>query len=201
MDSINALQPNLICFRGDLVTICTAEAPYMDILRSLRAKDGVVSVLGNHDMLIYTPLTEEQRLMEVERLATYERDSLGWTLLRNAHQIIERDGQTLTIVGETTVRAAVGDSKPFIWATSPTRWQVQTDSVSCSRTTLRIGVRRCYLGQTSNSPLAGIPIRGRYAFLEYPSRVYPSPSRQVGILNGSSRSMSTPESVALSPSA
>ncbi len=100
VDSINALEPDLICFTGDLVTIGTAEAaPYTDILRSLRAKDGVVSVLGNHDMLIYTPLTEEQRLMEVEQLATYERDSLGWTLLRNAHQIIERNGQTLTIVG------------------------------------------------------------------------------------------------------
>lgn len=100
VDSINALHPDLICFTGDLVTIGTAEAtPYTNILRGLRAKDGVVSVLGNHDMLIYTPLTEEQRLKEVERLATYERDSLGWTLLRNAHKVIERNEQRLTIIG------------------------------------------------------------------------------------------------------
>ncbi len=100
VDSINALQPDLVCFTGDLVTIGTAEAaPYTDMLRGLRAKDGVVSVMGNHDMLIYTPLTEEQRLAEVGQLAAYERDSLGWTLLRNAHKVIERNGQTLTIVG------------------------------------------------------------------------------------------------------
>lgn len=91
----------------------------MDILRSLRAKDGVVSVLGNHDMLIYTPLTEEQRLMEVERLATYERDSLGWTLLRNAHQIIERDGQTLTIVGVDNSSCGSGGFKTIYMGDIP----------------------------------------------------------------------------------
>lgn len=105
VDSINALQPDLICFTGDLVTEGVAEAqPYIDVLRSLRATDGVVSVLGNHDLLIYSRFPEEQRLAEVERLAAFERDTLGWQLLRNQHLTLTRkssdttDIQTLTIV-------------------------------------------------------------------------------------------------------
>lgn len=106
VDSINALQPDLICFTGDLVTEGVAEAqPYADVLRSLRATDGVVSVLGNHDLLIYSLFPEEQRLAEVERLAAFERDSLGWQLLRNRHITLTRESkdtyetQTLTVVG------------------------------------------------------------------------------------------------------
>lgn len=106
VDSINALQPDLICFTGDLVTEGVAEAqPYIDVLRSLRATDGVISVLGNHDLLIYSRFPEEQRLAEVERLAAFERDTLGWQLLRNQHIMLHRNTndtseiQTLTIVG------------------------------------------------------------------------------------------------------
>lgn len=100
VDTLNAWEPDLICFTGDLVTLGTDEAsPYTTILQGLHAKDGIVSVLGNHDMLIYTPLPDTQREEAVERLAAYERDSLGWTLLRNAHKVIVRNGQTLTIVG------------------------------------------------------------------------------------------------------
>lgn len=106
VDSINALQPDLICFTGDLVTEGVAEAqPYIDVLRSLRATDGVVSVLGNHDLLIYSRFPEEQRLAEVERLAAFERNTIGWQLLRNQYITVKRSTgdtseiQTLTIVG------------------------------------------------------------------------------------------------------
>ena len=78
MDSINAQQPDLICFTGDWVTTGVSEAnPYIDILRQLHATDGVVSVLGNYDMLIYTHLSEQRCLAEVEHLADYERTQLG----------------------------------------------------------------------------------------------------------------------------
>ena len=55
VETINAQDPDLICFTGDLVTVNTAEAmPYTDILQGLHAKDGVMSVLGNHDFFIYS---------------------------------------------------------------------------------------------------------------------------------------------------
>lgn len=99
-DIINAQEPDLICFTGDLVTIGVEEAlPYTGILRQLKARDGIVSVLGNHDMLIYTHFSEDERLKKVEQLANYERERLGWTVLRNEHIDIEREGQRIHITG------------------------------------------------------------------------------------------------------
>lgn len=102
VDAINAQQPDLVCFTGDLVTIDTREAaPYTDILRQLHAKDGVMSILGNHDFLIYnhTFADSAAQMAEVERLTDYQRDTLGWTLLRNQHHIIRRGEDSITILG------------------------------------------------------------------------------------------------------
>lgn len=92
VDSVNAQHPDLICFTGDLVTIGVAEAaPYTSILRQLHATDGVESVLGNHDFMIYTRLTPAEQAGEVERLVAYQQNELGWTVLRNAHHPITRN--------------------------------------------------------------------------------------------------------------
>ena len=54
IDTINAQQPDLICFTGDFVGFGVEEAiPFTDILRQLHAKDGITSVLGNHDFALY----------------------------------------------------------------------------------------------------------------------------------------------------
>ena len=134
VDSINALQPDLICFTGDLVTMGVAEAqPYILILRGLRATDGVVSVLGNHDLLIYSHLPEEQRLAEVERLCAFERDTLGWQLLRNQHLTIKRstnaptDIQTLTDTDPTDIQPPTVTDTP----TPQTLTIIGVDNSSC----------------------------------------------------------------------
>ena len=103
VDAVNAQNPDLVCFTGDLVTIGKEEAqPYANVLRSLSARFGVVSVFGNHDFLIYNRAYtgEEERLYAVEELARFEREELGWTLLRDSSKVITApDGSTLTIVG------------------------------------------------------------------------------------------------------
>lgn len=103
VDAVNAQNPDLICFTGDLVTIGKEEAqPYAKVLRSLSARYGVVSVFGNHDFLIYNRAYagEEERLYAVEELARYEREDLRWTLLRDSSKVITAsEGSTLTIVG------------------------------------------------------------------------------------------------------
>ncbi len=97
VDSVNAQRPDLICFTGDLVTIGVAEAaPYTSILRQLHATDGVVSVLGNHDFMIYNRLTPAEQAAEVERLVAYQQNELGWTVLRNAHYSITRNTHPTT---------------------------------------------------------------------------------------------------------
>ena len=101
IDTINAQQPDLICFTGDFVGFGVEEAlPFTDMLRQLRAKDGITSVLGNHDFALYHHgLTDEQKEQKVEQLTAYQRDTLGWHLLRNQSYIISRDTAHLQIIG------------------------------------------------------------------------------------------------------
>lgn len=113
VDSINDLEPDLICFTGDLVTLGRSEAePYTTTLRDLKALDGVVSVFGNHDFLIYNrKLTDNMiRQKEVKELDRYEREQLGWRLLRNENMVIERSGERLTFIG---VDNTVGKGQGF----------------------------------------------------------------------------------------
>ena len=101
IDTINAQHPDLICFTGDFVGFGVEEAmPFTNILRQLQATDGVTSVLGNHDFALYHHgLSSKQKEEKVEQLATYQRDTLGWKLLRNQSVVITRDSDALQIIG------------------------------------------------------------------------------------------------------
>lgn len=99
---INACQPDLICFTGDLVSLRLEElSPHIPVLQKLKANYGVCSVLGNHDFLIYSPQyrTEREKMAAVDSLAQMQRIQLGWHLLRNESYVITRGTDTLTIVG------------------------------------------------------------------------------------------------------
>ena len=101
VDAINAQHPDVICFTGDLVSFTSKEVePYVTILRGLKATDGVVSVLGNHDYATYVhSFTEEQKRQAVQSLICMERDTLGWQLLLNESKLLVRGGDTLSILG------------------------------------------------------------------------------------------------------
>ena len=101
IDTINAQQPDLICFTGDFVGFGVEEAlPFTDILRQLHANDGIMSVLGNHDFALYHHgLTDAEKEEKVNQLTAYQRDTLGWQLLRNQSYFIQRDTAFLQIIG------------------------------------------------------------------------------------------------------
>ena len=68
IDSINAQHADLICFTGDIQNVKPSElTPYHDLLSSLKAKDGVVSVLGNHDYTDYMHIDDDDILPKNER--------------------------------------------------------------------------------------------------------------------------------------
>lgn len=101
VEEINRHSPDLICFTGDMVTIGKKEAePYTEVLKSMKARHGVMSVLGNHDFMIYGFTDEADREKLVAEFADYQTDSLGWRLLRNTNsRIVAEDSSAITIIG------------------------------------------------------------------------------------------------------
>lgn len=98
--TINAQQPDIICFTGDLVSTDVAELyPFVDDLSRLKAKDGVFSILGNHDYMTYakymTPLEKSQKFHELLAL----QKKMGWKLLLNEHSVIHRGQDSIAILG------------------------------------------------------------------------------------------------------
>lgn len=101
INEINKHNPDLVCFTGDMVTLGKEEAePYTDILKGIRSKHGVLSVLGNHDFMIYGFNKDVDREAAVEELARYQEEALGWNLLRNESTVIKAgDGSGITFLG------------------------------------------------------------------------------------------------------
>lgn len=100
VDAINALKPDAVFFTGDIVNRRTAELlPFTDALSGIRAKNGVYSILGNHDYGDYSEWPSAQakadNLMLMEKL---QRD-MGWKLLRNSTTWLHRGNDSIAVVG------------------------------------------------------------------------------------------------------
>lgn len=100
VDSVNALQPDLIVFTGDLVNYHAEELfEFEDIFRKMHARDGVVSIMGNHDYMTYYNWPDEKaRLANVRLLQDHQR-AIGWRLLLNDNYILRRGNDSIAIVG------------------------------------------------------------------------------------------------------
>jgi len=97
---VNKLEPDLICFTGDMVHNFSEELdPFIDILRELSAPLGKVAVLGNHDYGAYFNWdSKEEEAANLERVKEQIRAS-GFDLLLNEHRTISLNGDSLTILG------------------------------------------------------------------------------------------------------
>lgn len=99
VDSINAQKPDVILFTGDLQNMQPKELyPVMPILSSLEAKDGVFSVLGNHDYSDYIKADAAVKVANERELVSRERQ-FGWTLLLNENKVIRRGNDSIVIAG------------------------------------------------------------------------------------------------------
>ena len=109
VDSINSLRPDLIVFTGDLQNVKPEELySQMDILSKLKAKDGIYSVLGNHDYAKYVDCSEAEKEANCRETVSLEKQ-LGWKLLQNEHRYIERGKSRIVIAGMEND----GDGKHF----------------------------------------------------------------------------------------
>ncbi|MBR3886449.1 MAG: metallophosphoesterase [Alistipes sp.] len=100
VDKINALEPDMIAFTGDLVTMGPEELDGLqDILATLRAKDGVYSILGNHDYSEYRRWDSQQAKREALEELKRREGEMGWRLLINENEAIVRGEDKLSVIG------------------------------------------------------------------------------------------------------
>ncbi len=97
---VNEQHPDVILFTGDMVTFTSGEVfRFEEEMKKFSAKDGIFSILGNHDYGDYVQwdTQEDKDLNEKELFDFYDR--IGWHLLRNQNEIIHRDSASIVIVG------------------------------------------------------------------------------------------------------
>jgi predicted MPP superfamily phosphohydrolase len=100
IDLINAQQPDLILFTGDLVNDRHTEMlEYIEVFSKLKAKHGVYSVLGNHDYGDYVIWPSKEAKAENLEQLKQVHTKLGWRLLMNEHVAIEKEGASFALLG------------------------------------------------------------------------------------------------------
>ena len=100
IDLINKQESDVILFTGDLVNNFASEMKnWAQLFSKLRAKDGVYSVLGNHDYGDYADWeTQQAKAQNLEDLKALQAQ-MGWKLLLNEHRWLEKDGERIALVG------------------------------------------------------------------------------------------------------
>ena len=100
VDMVNGLEPDLICFTGDMVHNFSEELdPFVAILNDMQAPLGKYAILGNHDYGAYFNWdTREEEAANLDRVKAQIRAS-GFDLLLNEHRTITLNGESLEIVG------------------------------------------------------------------------------------------------------
>lgn len=100
IDLINEQNADLVLFTGDMVNnLATEFVPFVDLFKTIKAKDGKYSVLGNHDYADYvewdSPEAKAQNLLDLIEL---ERQA-GFQMLRNEHVFIEKNNEKFYVIG------------------------------------------------------------------------------------------------------
>lgn len=100
IEKINKEEADLIFFTGDLVNnLATEVEPYKDIFGKLRAKEGVFSILGNHDYGDYVKWdSKEAKQANLTQLKQHQKD-MGWQLLLDENKLLQRGEDSLAIIG------------------------------------------------------------------------------------------------------
>ena len=96
----NEQQSDLIVFTGDLVNNVAEELDeWKDIFSTLEARDGVFSVLGNHDYGDYVSWeSKEEKAKNLNKLKAIQNE-MGWKLLLNENHFIQRGGDKIALLG------------------------------------------------------------------------------------------------------
>ena len=97
---INNQNPDLIAFTGDIITLDASELESIkEILKELKAKDGIVAVVGNHDYGIYSDPAHKRPYGEILSDVIKEEKTMGWNVLMDENMKISRNQDSIAVVG------------------------------------------------------------------------------------------------------
>ncbi|MDR2907562.1 MAG: metallophosphoesterase [Bacteroidales bacterium] len=100
VDSINAQNPDLVVFTGDMLNLHTDEMrPFVSLLSEIRAKDGIYAILGNHDYGGYLRWESQKDSMDNIQGLLNIYQSLNWQVLQNAHTVLYRGQDSIVLAG------------------------------------------------------------------------------------------------------
>lgn len=97
---INALDVDAVMFTGDIVNRKSSEIlPFINVLSNIKTKDGIFSILGNHDYGDYVnwPTLEANIANQMQMFELQQK--IGWHLLRNNTEYIYRGNDSIAIIG------------------------------------------------------------------------------------------------------
>tara|TARA_B100000900_G_scaffold384550_1_gene373465 strand:+ start:287 stop:1489 length:1203 start_codon:yes stop_codon:yes gene_type:complete len=137
---INDQKSDVIMFTGDLVNSKTSEInPWKSTFSKLKAKDGVFSVLGNHDYGDYIKWpTEEAKKNNFSDMLKSQKE-MGFQLLLNESRYIEKKDSRLAIIGvenwgkgfnkKGNLKKAISNIKPndfkILLSHDPSHWEYE----------------------------------------------------------------------------
>ncbi len=100
VDLINEQKSDVIFFTGDMVNNKAEEMlPYVEVFNKLKAKDGLFSVLGNHDYGDYVNWSSpEAKRKNLDDLKSIQKQ-IGFDLLLNESRYIKRGEEKIAIIG------------------------------------------------------------------------------------------------------
>lgn len=101
VERVNSLDGDLVIQSGDLVNIRCDEldTAVLDILKGIRSRCGVYSVLGNHDLGFYIKDTVSLPLEANVGQVIGAQRSIGWTVLVDTTAIIRCGGDSIALTG------------------------------------------------------------------------------------------------------
>lgn len=104
VEEVNSLNPDLIVFTGDIVNRKSIELePFTAVLSGLKAKDGVYSILGNHDYGDYYNWPSQQAKDANLQSLKDMQETLGWKLLLNESVDLRRGFDRIALIGVENV--------------------------------------------------------------------------------------------------
>lgn len=100
IDLINEQASDLIFFTGDLINTYIDEVDgFEEMYAQLRAKEGVFSILGNHDYGDYASWPNPEAKHEHFERVLDTHKAFGWRLLKNENHLLQRGEDSLAIIG------------------------------------------------------------------------------------------------------